>query len=297
MPLISFIASRAKTFFALAAAIFGVFATAPAMAAQASISGWGDSLTAGSSRIDNWPYLLSIRLHGRTVNNFGVPGQVSSEIAARQGALIAQVTVAENQIAAVEPSPLAIDNAVRLPGNGMSSVHGSLAGVPGKLRRHADNNYFTRDWPGRRVEVPPGTPFLVDDHRADINVIWAGRNDINVNDTHETIANIEKMAARATSGRFIVLSVLNGANEGRGTAKYATMKAINDQLAARYPQNYLDVRALLVNHYDSASATDRLDHAEDVPPQSLRTDTQHLKPDGYAIVAHAVAQKVTREGW
>lgn len=282
---------------AFLALLVGLFFPLYASAAAPVISAWGDSLTIGPSRTVNWPYMLSTRLPRFKVNNFGVSGQVSSEIAARQGALIARVTIADNRIAVLESTPLTIDNQVHLPGAGIDSIHGSLAGVAGQLSRHLNTSYFVRDRPGVPVDVAPGTPFIVDDHATDINVIWAGRNDINVNNTDDTISNIQKMVAHVSSRRFVVLSVLNGADEGRGTAKYAMMAAVNQKLKTLFPDNYIDVRERLVANYDTTSEIDRRNHDEDIPPQSLRTDTQHLKPAGYEIVAQAVAQMLTVKGW
>ncbi len=265
------------------------------------IDAWGDSLTTGTPGIGGlegtWPYQLSILLNGREVRNFGVSGQTSDSIAARQGALVARLDVAGHELPARGSVPVVIVNGVSIPGAGIGEVHGSLRGIPGKLAYTEDYRpLFVRDIPGETVKVPAGSPFLVDDHRGDISVIWAGRNDVNLNHTAQTIENIAHMTGRADRGRFIVLSILNGAGEGRGTAKYETVVRLNRELAARFPDNFIDVRGMLVAHAGH-SAADQQDRGADVVPTSLRVDNQHLNAEGYGIVAQQVALFIGQRGW
>ncbi|MGF6773289.1 lysophospholipase L1-like esterase [Paraburkholderia sp. GAS199] len=276
-------------------------ASAQTRPAAQAIDAWGDSLTTGTPGIGGlpgtWPYQLSALLDGREVRNFGVSGQTSDSIAAREGALVPQLRVADNRLPSNGSVVVAITNGVSIPGAGLGEVHGTLLGTPGKLAYTASGaQVFDRDAAGAPVNVPSGSPFLVDDYRRDINVIWAGRNDVNTNRTGMTLGNIERMTVHVGHDRFIVLAILNGAGEGRGTAKYDTVVALNRQLAARFPHNFVDVRTALVTHAN-ASPTDQADRAADVVPGSLRVDNQHLSAGGYKIVAQEVAGFVKGKGW
>lgn len=281
-----------------------LFASSSSAASTLAIDAWGDSLTSGTSGIGGlrgtWPYQLSVMLGGRTVRNFGVSGQTSESIAARQGALVARlsvvrVDVAENDDGAI---PVTVVNRLNIPGAGIGAVHGTLNGVPGKLAyTTGDRHVFIRDATvDARFAIPADSPFIVDDYRGDINVIWAGRNDVNEDSTAQTVDNIARMAARVDRGRFIVLSIVNGANEGRGTQRYRTIASLNRQLAARFSGHFVDVRAALVARA-SKSATDQADRAADVVPASLRVDSLHLTADGYRIVAQRVFEFIETRAW
>ena len=55
-----------------------------------------------------------------------------------------------------------------------------------------------------------------------------------------------------------------------------------------YGARFVDVRPVLVAAYDPAQPQDVKDHADDVVPASLRSDTLHLNSAGYKITAKAI---------
>ena len=114
-------------------------------------------------------------------------------------------------------------------------------------------------------------------------IIWAGRNDYSVPATVK--ANIAAMVAALGHNRYIILSVLNGTAEPSGNPNYDTLIQLNTDLAALYPNNYVDIRAYLVSQYDPGNPQDVIDFGNDVPPSSLRSDTLHLNTAGYLKVA------------
>lgn len=132
-----------------------------------------------------------------------------------------------------------------------------------------------------------------------ISVFWWGHN----NDTEpatikaDTAASIAHLAPG--NHRFIVLSVLNQGKDGelKGQPGYATIVQLNADLAALYPDNYLDVRSLLVASYDPNNPQDVIDHQNDVLPSSLRYDEIHMRNEGSVIVAKAVKQFIDAKGW
>lgn len=126
------------------------------------------------------------------------------------------------------------------------------------------------------------------DRLRDITIIWSGRN--NFASPATVKADIAAMvAALEAPKRFLVLSIFNGAGEPAGSANYNTIMALNADLAALYGANYLDVRTPLVAAYNPALPQDVIDHSNDVPPLSLRSDPLHYNPAGARMVAALVA--------
>lgn len=136
-------------------------------------------------------------------------------------------------------------------------------------------------------------------HNTWINVFWYGHN--NQRAPAQIEADIAASVAALAPGndRFIVLALVNQAtpNEIRGGRDYAAILQLNNDLAARYPQNYLDIRAHLVSRFDPANAQDVIDSQNDVVPSSLRFDEIHLNNNGSIIVAEELQRFVTAKGW
>jgi lysophospholipase L1-like esterase len=132
-----------------------------------------------------------------------------------------------------------------------------------------------------------------------INVFWYGMN--NQTDPVTIKADIAASIAHLSPGnrRFIVLSLVNEAKpeEIRGGAVYAIILKLNADLAALYPDNYIDVRAWLVSHYDPSKTQDVIDFGNDVVPLSLRYDEIHLRNEGSVLVAEKVKAFIDAKGW
>jgi hypothetical protein len=131
-----------------------------------------------------------------------------------------------------------------------------------------------------------------------VNVYWEGHN--NITDPDGIKADIAKGIAHLAPGnrRFIVLSVINNAwTATKGSDAYWRDMKLNADLSAQYPGNYLDVRSLLVSHFDPNNPQDVADAANDVVPSSLRYDDIHMRNDGSVIVAQAVKQFIDAKGW
>jgi lysophospholipase L1-like esterase len=117
-------------------------------------------------------------------------------------------------------------------------------------------------------------------------IIWAGRN--NFTSPATVKADIAAMVAALGTSNYVVLSILNGNGEPSGSGNYTTLTTLNNDLATTYGSHYVDVRAALVTAYDPALSQDVIDHANDVPPTSLRFDGIHLNTAGYTLVANLV---------
>jgi len=140
---------------------------------------------------------------------------------------------------------------------------------------------------GRRRTVSPT--------RDRIQVLWMGRN--NYYQTSQVVSDVTACAAYVLTGRVIVLSVVNAEGEGVGTTAYNEIIQLDSELAALPGIQYIDVRSLLVASYDPSNPQDVTDHANDIPPTSLRYDNLHYNNAGYAIVAKAVADRIKALGW
>jgi len=136
-------------------------------------------------------------------------------------------------------------------------------------------------------------------HNAWINVFWYGQN--NVEAPEKTKADIAASVSALAAGnsRFAVLSVVNEATPqgSRGGVDYPKIIQVNNDLAALYPQNYIDIRTLLVNQYNPANPQDVTDFQNDVPPSSLRFDVIHLNNNGSVFVAGKLRDFFDARGW
>lgn len=132
-----------------------------------------------------------------------------------------------------------------------------------------------------------------------INIFWYGHN--NQDEPEQIKADIAASVAALAPGnnRFIVMSLVNQATpeESRGAPAYQVIIQMNNQLAALYPQNYLDIRSYLVSRYDPASAQDVADFNNDVPPLSLRYDQIHQNDAGATVVAARLREYIDAKGW
>jgi lysophospholipase L1-like esterase len=140
-------------------------------------------------------------------------------------------------------------------------------------------------------------------HMAAIQVFWLGRNDASTGWDATASAALKTRIAdsisliTSTPKRYLVLGVINGdyADEYDGTTKHTNLLSLNDDLAALYPSNFIDIRQVLIDEADPVA--DATDISNDVPPDSLRSDDIHLNAAGYAIVAQAVYDFLDTKGW
>jgi lysophospholipase L1-like esterase len=106
-----------------------------------------------------------------------------------------------------------------------------------------------------------------------LTLIWSGRN--NYTAPSQVQSDIAAMVAALTTNQYIVMSIINmeDATEYAGQANYNTLIALNAALASTYGTRYLDIRSILVAAYNPANPVDVIDHGNDIPPYSLRSNT------------------------
>ena len=101
------------------------------------------------------------------------------------------------------------------------------------------------------------------------NVFWAGSN--NQTQVSQILADDASMVnALATPACYLVMGDVNFVSSPIGTATYNDIVATSEDLAAEYPNNYLNIRELVVQDYNPSLPLDVADHANDVMPSSLR---------------------------
>lgn len=263
---------------------------------------WGDSLTLGVGGDGGYTATLA-GLTSLEVSNEGIGGQTSREIAARAGAVDIVVNAAGGLIPAdVQAVNLSSIDQRPLTSQGRQSISGSLRGVKGLLSRNsADEFFFTRDAAGEVISLnSTGDIFIPDvgDLNQRICCIWVGRN--NASDAQDVIDNVADIVSslKNKAVRYLVLSVLNGAGEVSGTSAHANIvQNINAFLSSTYPDNYIDIRQVLIDAYDSTQSQDTQDRANDTIPSSLRSDSVHLNQSGYDVVAASVNDFLRNKGW
>ncbi|OWL98977.1 hypothetical protein CBQ26_00525 [Deinococcus indicus] len=253
----------------------------------------GDSLTIGAGATSEATRIYThVRtLTGRTVVVDAQGGTTSTAIAARVGAL--PVTVAAPgglpQSGSVEviPSVRLLDGA----GNDRRLTV-TVGGVTGTLV-HSNHNpdgslnaaqpyVFQRAAAGAAIN--PGVyPLAVPlgERPTHTTIIWAGRNNYAQTDT--VVQDVRAIVATLKTPRYIVLSVLNGRGEVRGTNAHAAIQRTNVALASAFGERFVDVRAALVGTA-----------ADDTVPEALRFDGIHLNDAGQLLAAQTVVGALKR---
>jgi hypothetical protein len=285
---------------------------------------FGDSLTQGSGWgfADSYPTMLAA-LTGLTVGNRGVSAFTAERIATTHGAVVSLMTFPSNTIPASGPvtvssytHPIRGDIGVRtITGyllSGAVKIPGTIehTGVSGGL----DVYTFTRTTPGSAIEVDPKTPFIVDQNDDDykIQIWWAGRNGYGLDPTGAAlISYYQRMRdfLKPAQKRFVILGIINGwgwnefpggvpISAGGGEAGYNQIKAINDALKQEFPDNFIDIRKVLIRSYNPAIPQDVIDYGRDVVPASMAPDGLHLNQSiGKPIVAQTVYNFLEMKGW
>ncbi|MDP9052285.1 MAG: hypothetical protein M3O31_16430, partial [Acidobacteriota bacterium] len=101
------------------------------------------------------------------------------------------------------------------------------------------------------------------------NVFWAGSN--NPTQVSQILSDDASMVnALATPACYLVLGNVNWVSTPIGTTTYNDIVTTSADLAAQYPNNYLNIREMVVQDYNPSLPLDVVDHANDVMPASLR---------------------------
>ncbi|MCJ1857473.1 MULTISPECIES: TolB-like translocation protein [Klebsiella pneumoniae complex] len=300
--------------------------------ARKKIVGWGHSF------IGNGAFLKRIyELTGLPTYNFGISGQFSTGIAARQGGSPAYYTPVDGVIPA--------SGAVNLSPSVAGPMHGFAAatplktnfyGVDGVFTWDGTNAVFTRDTAGNAVPVPVAAPLYVypittinvlgsipkdtlfEQHDECINIFWIGRN--NVDQPDVIMENLSGMVeyVKNIGQKIVILAEFNSSGEPLGSLGFNRVMELNRRYKEKYPDFYceidgVDIRQNFINHHNPASDDDVADIAAGLTPRSLRYDSLHpsqqingngasLTPElaldyGANVNAKFVHQFLLKKGW
>ncbi|PLP29600.1 hypothetical protein CWM88_16880, partial [Klebsiella pneumoniae] len=268
--------------------------TPHAYIARKKIVGWGHSF------INNGAFLNRLHaLTGLPTYNFGLSGQTSDAIAARQGGAPTYYA----PVGGVIPESGAVTLTPAVPGPCRSlaapvNLSCRLAGVDGTFAWDGTNATFTRQFPGDAVAVavlvplyvypittvnvsgsiPAGT--LYEEHDECMNLIWPGRN--NLNQTDLIMENVDSIVKNLKNigQKFLLLAEFNSSAEPTGSTGFNQMTELNHRYQDKYPDFYcgignVDIRQNFINHANPASSGDMEDVAAGLTPRSLRYDPLH----------------------
>lgn len=270
-----------------------------------TISCWGDSLTAGSG---GKPYatMLKDALPDRTINYYAISGQLSNQIAARQGGKSIQITVEGNAFTGADAVKITNISTKFLSTGSNQNIYvskGKVAGVVCEITRTVaitpeskTEVYTIKPLETTTVAIAEKSVFIPEESettKSDTQILWMGRNDTPRFEQNRVLDSIESCINHLDKpARFAVIGVLNGANEPIGSANYNAIKAFNEILASKYPNNFIpstpptedEIKAL--NYI--LTEEDKTDIANGAFPKGLRNDNIHLNNRGYQVIANRV---------
>ncbi|MEC0666278.1 SGNH/GDSL hydrolase family protein [Priestia flexa] len=258
-----------------------------------TISCWGDSLTASS-----YPTILqSLVGSAYTVNNFGVGGENSKTIAARQGGLpmIADPFTIPSS-GAVTVTFKTYDGETVTPGlqHGFRGVNPCyINGIEGNLSLSNGVYSFTRSVSGNPVVVNRPTAIITNamkNNRSDIIVIWMGQND-GVNDATEIIRLQKLMVDYLTSSnkQYLIIGLSSSTSAYRAT--------MEQQFKKEFGRRFINIRDYLSKYgLEDAGIQPTQQDLDDMTvgavPTSLRTDTVHFNTAGNTVIANQVYKRL-----
>ncbi|WP_227667554.1 TolB-like translocation protein [Klebsiella quasipneumoniae] len=306
--------------------------TPHAYIARKKIVGWGHSF------INNGAFLRRIyQLTGLPTYNFGLAGQTSDAIAARQGGAPAYYAPVGGSIPA--SGAVTLTPAVPGPCRSLASpvaLKCSLAGVDGTFTWDGTSAVFTRETAGDAVPVSVQVPLFVypittvnvtgsiskdtqfDLHDECINIFWIGRN--NLSETDLIMQNMVSMVeyVKNIGQKIVILAEFNSSGEPTGSAGFNQMTELNRRYKEKYPDFYceidgVDVLQNFINNANPNSPDDMSDVEAGLTPRSLRYDNLHpsqqitgnggsLTPEfaldyGANVNANFVKQFLINKGW
>lgn len=293
---------------------------------------WGDSITEGNGgNGTTYPSELAT-LTGLTVRNEGIGGETSQSIAARMGALKIMpkgpislggnagdtVTITGEQFVDETGSgivPRAVRNGTGWYGNCyLNGIEGTITNLNVDTTvspRTLIDLTFTRKNDGESLNVSTGDSVMFTPSGAfvtgDINVIFVGTNgwsdaDGNgVKEDKDLLVIIDKTIANTSDpNKCIIIGRMSGDAWNGGT-----YKAIEDMMAEKYGNRFLNMREFLSNS-DNLASVGITATAEDLEliakgslPKSLWANTDeanvdkvHLNATGYKLFAKGVYNKL-----
>lgn len=263
-----------------------------------SVVWWGDSLTAGAGGAGITAPSELQKILKIPVVNMGVGGEGSSAIAARSGAREISLRFFGLGKKEGDWTKYQVVPDTGILRQGINVLAGEIQGCVVFLKFEGAG-YSAKAFKCQKNLKNKIFKFKVagiENLNSKYKIIWSGRN--NGGDSATVSSDIAAMISFFKGinpkVKVYVLSVINGAGEGRGSGAYAGINAVNQALST-VNANYIDVRRCLIDegldvNNLSASEQDILDVENDLVPEQLRSDGIHLNSYGYHAVAYCVSQ-------
>jgi len=263
----------------------------------------GDSLARGEEDYSGVDLGTALQAQfGTTFINLGIGSQKSTQIAMRQGGVPIQLTFSNNLIYYSYSTITAIQGVALSSMGGMATnqdpdyrflnttssdntlyLYGTVCGIHGLLSGQGSGGppstsvsyNFIPDNPtvSSLLSAAPQacaaqSVFTPDTAVLNVapTVIVAGRN----NNTQISQIESDIAGMTAASPNNLVFSVVNAEYEPSGSSAYTTIVSDNAALAGIYGSHYFDWREYLVSQANLSDPADAYDHANDIPPRSLR---------------------------
>jgi len=252
----------------------------------------GDSLTEHGT----WPEMLAAAA-GWGIDRVAHAGQTSTEIALRIGAIGMTFTGAgparEGRLPLTPVDPYGDFRHHIDAGMADISVPGTLAGHLGLLT-HRVGGAALEGWEFLSRGTPPGAGVVLD-FRAEapvfsapaVFVIWCGRNNPGPVAARDVAAIVAELQARHSAARCLVLGVHAASFEPVGSEGAALVDGLNATLVQTFGDHFVDLGAAF---HEVAPTPD------DTTAARLRSDDVHLNAEGDAVVARAVAWRLSDLG-
>ena len=278
------------------------------------ISCWGDSKTEGNQDNTGVTYPGELQrliseggYDGVTVNNFGIGGEYSSEVAQRQGGLPLLVQPFTIPATATKVN-ISLNGRLRIASKHkfnpcyINAVEGEI------IHDWGDNSQkkftFKRTEPGAAVEIKYPMTILNQcmlQNRNDVLIIDVGTNG-GYSSIDNLIQQIRCMIDFSTSKEFIVIGMANHLEYSFGSTG-ETYETMENKFQAEFGNRYINLRKTYVDYGLAlagltATSQDTADINAGIPPQSLykKGDNYHENQHGYKVKAKLVYDKLISLG-
>jgi hypothetical protein len=267
----------------------------------------GDSLTDGTGGVA-YPVILG-QLLNRIIDKQSIGGQTSMQIASRMGSrpmlisIAGNVTNGSNAIAITSIS----NQFLSTPADTTTRyATGSVNGVDVLITRTVASTvetYTLKPIISQTVTIPANSLLVLDaqnNYKSAIHLMWWGRNDTPV---FSNLLNLysQQISTLRKPKRFVTIGVLSALNEINGSGNKNAIDAINVQLKATYPNNYVEITPPAVGELAfwgyTATSQDLTDISNGVFPTGTRSDNVHLNTLGYSVIAKRVLDKLLDMNW
>lgn len=274
---------------------------------------WGDSLTEGAGgKGMSYPRFVEIGI-SRQVKNFGIAGQKTRQIVARQGGIPITLSISNGKFdrnSALDVDSISVDVLSTPSNNNEITLSGSIDDHKCTLIRNASGKDANRV-EKYRVIIDQKTNINIDTNliflpntlslnKSGIHIFWMGRND------SPNFSGLEELFDKAidnlnNNNRFLVIGILNSLEEKKGTSNYDKIINFNNTIQKKYVNNYIPISPPTLKELTAiayiASQIDLQQINQGIFPSGLRSDSIHLNKNGYRIIANRVIEMIKQKQW